>query len=608
MATQVQNRRGTTAEHSTFTGANGELTVDTTKRTLVVHDGATAGGRPLLREDQSNLPTSAPTTGFYNASGALAISTSGTGRLFVDSSGRVGVGASPSVNLHVIGTADTIARVTAANGTTAVLDLGTVAAPTAGRIAYDNGNNLTFSTNASERLRITSDGKLGLGTSTFASGGGQGTGPSTQTAGSIYIYEGGNAEDHGGAVAFGINTFPTYAPMAQIKSLLKNAVTGELQGSLGFFTRPIGAAGQSLTRRMTITSDGRVGVGTTPGYNLDVKGASGADVSLRLTSNNSNDYSSRIFFGDNVSDRGAIVYNNFANSLAFTVNASEAFRVDSSRRLLVGTSSAAGFVTESTTAKVVIAGNTSGFTQQGEMVLLNGVDTVLNNFGLGVISFAGETNAQVAASISAAADGEWNTSGDTTDSPGRLVLSTTADGESSPTARMRISSNGSCFHYPSTDGFILGSAATAGTSVTIYRGRHSATGINTGTDCFYVFSNGNVANTNNSYGAISDIKLKENIVDATSQWNDIKSLQVRKYNFKEGQTHTQIGLVAQEVELVSPGLVTESPDRDSEGNDLGTVTKSVNYSVLYMKAVKALQEAMERIETLEAKVAALESA
>jgi hypothetical protein len=52
----------------------------------------------------------------------------------------------------------------------------------------------------------------------------------------------------------------------------------------------------------------------------------------------------------------------------------------------------------------------------------------------------------------------------------------------------------------------------------------------------------------------------------------------------------------------------ESPDRDEDGNDLGTVTKSVNYSVLYMKAVKALQEAIERIEQLEAKVAALESA
>ena len=126
-----------------------------------------------------------------------------------------------------------------------------------------------------------------------------------------------------------------------------------------------------------------------------------------------------------------------------------------------------------------------------------------------------------------------------------------------------------------------------------------------------MYGNGNVQNSNNSYGSISDIKLKENIIDASSQWDDIKALQVRKYNFKEEtgqQTHVQIGLIAQEAELVSPGLVTESLDRDAEGNDLGTVTKSVNYSVLYMKAVKALQEAMERIETLEAKVAALESA
>jgi hypothetical protein len=127
-------------------------------------------------------------------------------------------------------------------------------------------------------------------------------------------------------------------------------------------------------------------------------------------------------------------------------------------------------------------------------------------------------------------------------------------------------------------------------------------------DALQIANNGNVTNANNSYGAISDIKLKENIVDASSQWNDLKAFQVRNYNLKEGQTHTQIGLIAQEVELVSPGLVSESPDRDEDGNDLGTVTKSVNYSVLYMKAVKALQEAMERIEALEADVAQLKGA
>ena len=44
MAIQKQSRRGTTTQHASFTGADGEVTVDTTKKTLVVHDGATAGG------------------------------------------------------------------------------------------------------------------------------------------------------------------------------------------------------------------------------------------------------------------------------------------------------------------------------------------------------------------------------------------------------------------------------------------------------------------------------------------------------------------------------------------------------------------------------------
>ena len=125
-------------------------------------------------------------------------------------------------------------------------------------------------------------------------------------------------------------------------------------------------------------------------------------------------------------------------------------------------------------------------------------------------------------------------------------------------------------------------------------------------EAFRINVAGNVTNKNNSYGALSDAKLKENVVDASSQWEDIKAIQVRNYDLVETGDH-HLGVVAQEVEQVSPGLVNDTPDRDEEGNDIGTVTKSVNYSVLYLKAVKALQEAMERIETLEQKVADLES-
>lgn len=55
MSTQVRLRGGTTSQHSTFTGAEREVTVDTTLDTLVVHDGATAGGKPLAKASDLTL-------------------------------------------------------------------------------------------------------------------------------------------------------------------------------------------------------------------------------------------------------------------------------------------------------------------------------------------------------------------------------------------------------------------------------------------------------------------------------------------------------------------------------------------------------------------------
>ena len=50
----IQLRRGTTAEHASFTGLVGEVTVDTDKDTLVVHDGVTAGGYPLAKASEAS--------------------------------------------------------------------------------------------------------------------------------------------------------------------------------------------------------------------------------------------------------------------------------------------------------------------------------------------------------------------------------------------------------------------------------------------------------------------------------------------------------------------------------------------------------------------------
>jgi len=128
-----------------------------------------------------------------------------------------------------------------------------------------------------------------------------------------------------------------------------------------------------------------------------------------------------------------------------------------------------------------------------------------------------------------------------------------------------------------------------------------------GTDRLYIFGNGDVQNTNNSYGAISDLKLKENVTDATPKLDDLLQVRVVNYNLRTQPDQKHIGVIAQELEQVFPGMVAESPDRDAEGNDLGTTTKSVKYSVFVPMLIKAIQEQQALITDLRARVAALEA-
>jgi len=165
-----------------------------------------------------------------------------------------------------------------------------------------------------------------------------------------------------------------------------------------------------------------------------------------------------------------------------------------------------------------------------------------------------------------------------------------------------------------------------------------------GSSVLNIEGDGDVKNTNNSYGSISDERIKKDITDANSQWDDIKALKIKNYKLKtDDESPTQLGVIAQDLETAGMnGLVKESrpeaylvnahsdfgtledgtadngalPITDEEGKITGyekvftegQKVKSVKYSVLYMKAIKALQESMTRIETLEAKVKALEEA
>ena len=103
MSTQVQFRRGTTGQTQTFIGALGEITVDTSISTAVIHDGSTPGGTSLLKSDGSNSSLLTGTganpsltfagdsnTGLFSGGAdQVGLATAGNARLTIDSSGAV---------------------------------------------------------------------------------------------------------------------------------------------------------------------------------------------------------------------------------------------------------------------------------------------------------------------------------------------------------------------------------------------------------------------------------------------------------------------------------------------------------------------------------------
>jgi hypothetical protein len=77
----------------------------------------------------------------------------------------------------------------------------------------------------------------------------------------------------------------------------------------------------------------------------------------------------------------------------------------------------------------------------------------------------------------------------------------------------------------------------------------------------YILGNGNLQNANNSYGAFSDVKLKENITDASPKLSKLMQVRIVNYTLKADPDKTKmLGVVAQELEQVSPGLIEQIPD------------------------------------------------
>ena len=231
MAKLLKLRRGTTSQHSSFTGAEGEVTVDTTKDTLVVHDGSTAGGHPMAAQDMDNVPAGAilgtqlensgVTAGSYGSSSAIPIVTvdaqglvtgasttaidsttiaNGTSNVAVANNGNITTtrsGAARHVvddaGVHVTGTLDVTGNTTLggslASGDITISHSGTpkihLTDTTNDPDYYIENNNGQFrvvdGTNAASRFAINSDGHIDVVGNLDALGGIDVTGNITAT-------------------------------------------------------------------------------------------------------------------------------------------------------------------------------------------------------------------------------------------------------------------------------------------------------------------------------------------------------------------------------------------------------------------------------------------
>jgi hypothetical protein len=547
------------------------------------------------------IPTSStvPANGVYlPAANSVGVATNGTGRLFVDANGFVGIGA---VN---IGSTGAQLSTTTTNSTARLIVESTNAAGYTGlRVANGTGHwemqvdganqGLRWLDDGSERLRITSAGLVGIGTSapdvvldvrTGAAGFGQ------------FVH----ASGLGGVRIAGTGQFS-----ASSLVFANNHSAGVVDG----YTIQLDGANQSLkflsggtaaTARMTLLSDGKVGIGNTaPGQALDVVG------SINLTGNHT--------FSTTTSPLIAATAASSVLRFGTGSGGTERFRCDSSGRLLVGTSTSvstqAGF-----TPSIQVAGTGAlaamsaqryaaspsgpGFVFQKSRSGTIGSQAVLvSGDTFGSLTFEGSDGSafQKGAQIDAEVDGTPGAN----DMPGRLVFSTTADGAASPTERMRISSAGDVFlrqaggaervYFTSAGSASIGPSSYAASSTTLYIGNAA----------IQVTSDQrlkrDIANT--ALEAAEELK-KLRVVDFT--WDDPSDTSFNNKNARGRWT----GILAQELVEVFPFAVNAPRKEEDLSVDYDSKeTWTVNQDQLVPVLVKAFQQAMERIETLEGMVA-----
>jgi len=309
MPDQLQLRGGTTSEHSSFTGALREVTVDTTKKTLVVHDGSQAGGTPLMKESG----TVDPTTILIGTGGAQKLEITNSAVVFnqvgadvdfrieganeenlfkIDAANdRIGIGiTTPQVLMHLHGSNARFQFTNSSTGTGAAD--GVITGLNGDQDFFINnreaGKNLLFFSNNTSALTIDGNQNMGLGVTPNANWPSNGDTRAFQIGSGALLFGRSTGDEDRGGIAVNYysdgsnNKFLANGHAARIymndgRIDFQNTAAANTNGA---------AAALTFATPMCILPSGRVGIGTTApesGYNLDIHGAGAPSLRVKDT-------------------------------------------------------------------------------------------------------------------------------------------------------------------------------------------------------------------------------------------------------------------------------------------------------------------------------------
>ena len=372
---------------------------------------------------------------------------------------------------------------------------------------------------------------------------------------------------------------------------------------------------------MRIDSSGNILVGTTTagfasyGDALTIARASHCGMTLRGGTTSDTE----IFFADGTTGTarytGGIRYAHNTDHMQFTVNAAERMRIDSAGRVMIGTTSRgqdsaddltignasadAGITirsSNSTTGNIFFSQTTSssgGASYQGYIQYYQGTSRLYFGTGSTAKALIGQYGY-----FHASADGQFH--GDLASTSSYHSFDTDlAQWTCEFRSRNSSSPAGVLIHY---------SAASPNNSVNafIYAQDQSAAR-------FQVRSNGGIANFSANNANLCDEREKKNIVSLDAKWDKVKSWDLKKFHYNEDANTDDLryGVIAQQVETVCPEVLTDwekQASAEAELDEYGNVItpakeqilrKGVKEQQMMWMAIKALQEAQARIETLE---------